>query len=157
MLDRIATLSNLRKRRVLYPEEDISCQLCKEQEEETVAHLFLKCKFADSVWSMIKEWLELNFQDAENLKDGLINFANSKVVSMQKEWIMIWHGTLWFLWKARNDLLFNGKISSMVETFETIKWNNWFWLSSKFSFRGSFNSGDWENFPKETLKNEASR
>lgn len=49
LLDKIATLPNLKKRGALYVEAETFCRLCEAKMDETPVHLFTKCDFAKSV------------------------------------------------------------------------------------------------------------
>jgi hypothetical protein len=87
------------------------CVFC--QHNETIKHLFFKCNFARSIWSVI--------QMASNL------YPPSDVANMFGNWlwgidnkyrILISVGAqalIWLLWLCRNDLIFNGKNYSPLQ------------------------------------------
>ncbi|KAJ0920544.1 hypothetical protein HanRHA438_Chr05g0242541 [Helianthus annuus] len=51
----------------------------------------------------------------------------------------------WFLWKARNDLRFNGKRCNVEEVFSEVRLVSYFWFKCRAK-NGSFDWGDWCKF-----------
>lgn len=43
---------------------------------------------------------------------------------MRKGFWLIWHATIWVLWKYRNDQIFNDKVAVDLEIFWITKINN---------------------------------
>lgn len=46
---------------------------------------------------------------------------------------LIWHATVWGLWKARNDRVFNGRNPDVEEIVEEIKVWSWRWSLDRIS------------------------
>ncbi|KAL8478305.1 hypothetical protein ACS0TY_030278 [Phlomoides rotata] len=68
---RLLTKESLRRRGIIQENEDITCRLCGE-EEENVIHLFFKCKFAFRVWWNIYQWIGVSMVPHESPIEHLI-------------------------------------------------------------------------------------
>jgi hypothetical protein len=100
LMDRIPLKANLRRRNILAPGEPCICVLCGERE---TSHLFLHCEVALLIWRKVLDWLEINFITPQNL---LVHFVcwNGEVNPRKfwKAFWLIWHATIWMIWKERN-------------------------------------------------------
>lgn len=117
LLDRLATLSNLKKRNILFQDESVKYRLCESNEEESAAHLFVQCCVAKAVWIKIQNWLDICAHWSEDLAKDILMFANTVTAKSKESWLLVWHGTLWFLWKARNSLIFFQKKTECCRNF----------------------------------------
>lgn len=151
LLDRIATLPNLQRRRILGEEESVACRLCNTQEDESVLHLFFNCNFAKTVWIRVFSWLDLQPFAAGSGVDWLETFASMSLPKSNRAWLAVFHGTIWLLWKARNELIFTGSAPSANDIFEKLKLNLWLWFKNRGLFRSLTQFCDWERFPSEVL------
>lgn len=152
ILDRLPTRPNLKRRHILNEEEEVWCPLCEDNKEETVAHLFLECTFAEKVWKLVALWIgtDLNFSD-----EVLVSMSNfSKKVSRKKReiWMLFWHGAVWYIWKARNQAIFYGSKFSTEETFESLRFNLWTWFKEKDLILPGYKQTDWDRFPSDILQ-----
>jgi len=113
LLDRIPTWLNLSRRHALPSEVPLSCVLC-ERDVETMNHLFMHC--------------ENMFITPHNL---FIHWECWNAVSSNKKLTrglrLIWHATIWLIWKARNDKIFNTKDMEVSKLVEDIKVLSWRW------------------------------
>lgn len=106
LLNRVPTKLNLALRKVLGPEDSKLCVLCNRLDESST-RLFLHCEVASLVWSKLMWWLENFFIIPPNLFvhrecwNGGVRIKNVK-----KGLNLIWHATIWVLWKTRNDKIF---------------------------------------------------
>jgi len=96
--------------------------------DETEVHLFLHCEEVQRVWKKLMCWLNCNFIVPNNLLVHLECW--SKEVSTKKlrqGFWLIWHATLWEIWKARNEIIFNNGTFDVEEVVENIKVLSWSW------------------------------
>jgi hypothetical protein len=127
--DRLPTKVNLARRGVLGREVEVKCVWCNHDPEAT-NHLFLHCKVAHRVWIEIFKWLGVMIVMPPNMMilfDILSNSVNSK--NLRRGVRLVWHTTVWALWLARNDVIFNGKVKEPLEIVEEIKVTSWRWSS----------------------------
>lgn len=129
--NRVPTKDNLALRNVLSPETSTLCVLCTRQEESS-RHLFLHCEVARLVWLGLMAWMGSAFLIPPNLfvhwYCWMGEVTNKKLV---KGLGLIWHTTIWFLWKARNDKIFNNTTFEVDEIVEKIKVMSWRWLLTR--------------------------
>jgi hypothetical protein len=80
---------------------------------ETSSHLFLHCNSAISVWYDIFRWLGIVIIIPHNLNVLFKMFrGTAKNNKARQGFLMIWHATLWSIWKARNNTIFaNGSFN----------------------------------------------
>ena len=132
ILNRIPTRSNLALRHVLAQGEVTTCVMCGHG-NETTSHLFLHCDVASLIiWRKVFDWLEVNFITPQDL---LVHFAcwSDEVNSrrLRKAFWLIWHATLWMIWKERNARIFKNQMRSFEEVVDDIKAVSWFWSLSR--------------------------
>jgi len=131
LLDRIPTKVNLARRRILPEEASNRCVFC-DQAGETSSHLFLYCVWTFHVWSLVCGWLEINSITPQTLFqhfecwNGVIGRKR-----LRKGFWLVWHASLWVIWKARNDRIFNNLIKEPSEIAEEIKVLSWRWFLSR--------------------------
>jgi hypothetical protein len=93
---------------------------------ETTSHLFLHCPCAMKIWSSIFNWLGVEIvipHTISSLFEILRGVARN--VKVRKGYLMIWHATLWSIWKARNSAIFsagNFLPNAIVEDIKVLSW-----------------------------------
>jgi len=98
----IPTRENLYKRKLL---PDPICSLCNTC-PETTEHLFLLCKWTKNIWKDPRLNLTCNPNSITWIDKWLMeNFAGTRDLP-EKELVAT---VLWFVWKARNNLIFRAK------------------------------------------------
>ncbi|PNX60666.1 hypothetical protein L195_g052047 [Trifolium pratense] len=83
---------------------------------------FLFCEFAAQIWNAIFRWLGLVIVIPTNfflLFDCLTGAACNKKV--RKGYVLIWHTTIWRLWKSRNEIIFSNGIKDPDKIIDKIK------------------------------------
>jgi len=142
LLDCIPTRSNLAICNILNPDAPLVCVLC-DRRAETSAHLFLHCEVTSMIWWGVLNWLEFNFIIPPNL---FVHFEcwNSEASSkrLKKGAWLIWHATLWLIWKERNEMIFNNQRKKVEEIVDEIKAVSWFWALSRLKI-ASFLFYEW--------------
>jgi zinc-binding in reverse transcriptase len=100
--DALPTMHNLHKRM-----NSISprCQRCGS-EDEYLMHMLFYCFMSRAVWYMSPLWLKVNFLPMV-LKDAMLTITQI----LDHGSIILFCFTLWSLWKARNDYIFDGILS----------------------------------------------
>ena len=115
----------LLRRRNMYL-EDYSCVFCASAEDETIAHLFLHCPFAQDCWNSINllvlpSWSP--FTAFEYLKQQL-------AVPFFMEIIIL---LFWSIWITRYNFIFNGIQPSTLNSWRQLLHLNLPWLSREQS------------------------
>jgi hypothetical protein len=71
-------------------------------------------------------WMQFNFITPPNF--GIHFNCWSSVMRLKKlrkgAWV-IWHAVIWIVWKVRNDMIFNNKVSGVDEMVEQVKVIAW--------------------------------
>ncbi|KAL8539947.1 hypothetical protein ACS0TY_001524 [Phlomoides rotata] len=138
--EKMATTDNLVKRGMTLNDEEKTCHLCMEKEENT-RHIFFECKVSFIIWSSILNWLGIPMalhtcptihflQFGECLERG----AKAKAAST------IWIGTVWSLWNLRNEVVFNKVTINVEREINKIKINVWHWISTQELRLANFNT-----------------
>jgi len=151
LLDRIPTRLNLRRRNALPQEVSLTCVMCIGA-IESANHLFLHCPRASSVWFEVMVWIDNVFILPPNLFDHWscwnAGVYNKKIVKGIR---LIWHATIWLIWKARNDIIFNNKACEVMTIVKEIKLLSWRWSLERLKIPGCLYY-EWCWNPKECLK-----
>jgi len=137
LLYRTPTRVNLAKIHVLEVDASHSFVLCGG-EEETAKHLFLHCEMVAKVWLKVFNWVNVHFITPLNLfwhLDCWSNEVTSK--KLRKGFWLIWHVTIWVIWKERNDSIFYGDIKIVDEIVDEIKTLSWVWSINRLKI-GAF-------------------
>lgn len=150
-MNRLATLTNLKKRNILFPEESKNCRCYDAGISESAEHLFIHCVVAQTVWRKIQTWLKIHLDLTGDLETDILSFAAALPSKSKETWMVIWHGTLWYIWKDRNSSIFSGIILNAEEIFDMIKWNTWNWLQGRSLIRRLALRSDWDLFPLDCL------
>ncbi|GFZ21489.1 similar to CYCLIN D3;2 [Actinidia rufa] len=92
--------------------DDRLCPLCRS-EDETVDHLFFRCRVGGQIWAQIKAWLGITraMQTIKASVKWLIKEARGTGLQAKIKEISL-ACTVYHLWEARNQRIFEGKIKS---------------------------------------------
>jgi hypothetical protein len=127
LYDRLPSKSNLRNRGVVQFQQNQNCIWCGDC-PETGIHLLMHCNFAQEVWRKVCNWLRVELVIPPNFFIFFLCFMEAAVNDkVQKGFLLIWHTTLWLLWKVRNGLIFNNVSKSTKEVFEEVRVTTWKW------------------------------
>jgi hypothetical protein len=125
--NRLPTKVNLLYRGIQVNGGSTSCVHCLGREEDA-SHLFLLCDFASNVWKAIFRWLGLVIVMPPNivvLYDCFVAAAGSK--KMRSGYSLIWHASVWFIWRSRNKIIFSNGVLDLGEVVEAIILASWRW------------------------------
>jgi hypothetical protein len=132
LLNRIQTKDNLFKRRMLQANQ-LMCVMCN-QTSESANHLFLHYDVAAKVWYEINRWLGFYLVIPPNL---FLSFAMWTTWGMNKfvkaGLRLIWCVSIWVLWRARNDCVFNVDVVNSMVIIDTIKLLSWQWFIGRLA------------------------
>lgn len=107
----LSTRANLQQRGLLQHTTCIRCGAL-----ETVAHIFFHCEFARKIWSSTLFKLQFESSDFDEFPEALralkeaICLPPVGVLSNLFPWVY------WYIWSARNQLIFEGRIVSPDDT-----------------------------------------
>ncbi|XP_076898944.1 uncharacterized protein LOC143552673 [Bidens hawaiensis] len=143
-LDRLPTSAELTKRGMIL--QDINCPLCGDYTESS-AHLFTACIFALEMWDRVASWYGLPPLYAFEVRDLL---SLTKGLKLQKHETRTVHGivitTLWCIWIARNEMVFQRKKVKVVDVIAKIKASSFFWIRNRSKFK-CIEWKDWYDSP----------
>jgi hypothetical protein len=115
------------------------CTFCDE--EETIEHLFLKCKFASLIWRVVH--FTFNMPPPSNIKNMFGNWLNGVSKSAKARIRIGVCALVWAIWNCRNDIIFNNaNISPFMQVINrTSHWiTSWAFLLPEDQ-RGYMDSG----------------
>nr|KAJ0223035.1 hypothetical protein LSAT_V11C200066810 [Lactuca sativa] len=114
--------------------ESTTCKYCNH-EEECGDHILVQCPFARLVMKWVFKWCGIH-TDPFNTIAEVLNFATGWGNCPKKRRILqvICYGTLWSIWRARNDRLFNNQRISHTLLADRIKFIVFTWIKFKRTF-----------------------
>ncbi|XP_023732432.1 uncharacterized protein LOC111880257 [Lactuca sativa] len=103
--NKIASSDALQKRGILL--ESSLCGACREA-EETGDHLLVACPLVKVIYPSIYNWCNIQVTEFQSV-NNMIEFASKwgNCPKKRKMLTTILFGTLWCIWRARNDRIFN--------------------------------------------------
>jgi hypothetical protein len=129
--NRIPTRVNLMHRGIELHEGVVDCVHCQGMEEVS-SHLFLFCDFALKVWKSIFRWLGLVIIIPPNIFVLFECFTGaSRFKQMRCGLSLIWHATIWALWRSRNNVIFSNGVIEVEKVVDEIKLLSWRWGLSR--------------------------
>ncbi|KAM0001061.1 putative reverse transcriptase zinc-binding domain-containing protein [Helianthus debilis subsp. tardiflorus] len=117
-LNRIPTVEALEKRGMVLIDD--GCNFCNEN-LDSVSHIFTACPLALGVWEKISFWCRIPKFFVFSFRDLVeIHKVGDRSLAERKALHGIVISTCWVLWKARNNLRFNGISSNVDEVFSEV-------------------------------------
>ena len=111
--------------------QDLLCPWCRTR-DETEMHILVDCLIAAMVWDCIGSWCRIPPIFAFGIKDLLQVYKTFPGCKMKKK---IVHGivvvSMWAIWKARNETVFNGKEPSVERIVSTVKSMSFLWVKNR--------------------------
>jgi mannosylglycoprotein endo-beta-mannosidase len=81
--------------------------------EESIAHVFIHCNVAVTVWQHISKWLGLSFFMTVKVQQHFLKFGDLVKEKINKRFRrLVWFATMWCLWRSRNNIIFRGDMST---------------------------------------------
>jgi hypothetical protein len=149
LLDRAPTRDNLRRRGVVSMEGAL-CPLCNE-EVETACHLFLHCRKTAMIWYDLYRWLGVVSVLSPSVPMSyavMVGCGSNK--KRRKGFSIIWLASLWVLWNARNDVVFNNALFDGPKVVDSIKRVSWQWFVNNTA-KGPVLLYEWEWEPGDCM------
>jgi hypothetical protein len=127
LYDRIPTRSNLEARGVVCSDKPWECLGCVGKVENS-SHLFLHCPSAMKIWCEVFSWLGVVIVIPPSISILFeVVRGSAKNDRIRKGFILIWHATLWSIWKARNSAIFSVGSFRPNVIVDEIKVLSWKW------------------------------
>jgi hypothetical protein len=146
MLHRLPTRVNLFRRGVITA-SSLACYVWCGGEMESESHLFTTCTVAVDVWRAVYSWLGVCTVVPGNIFQSFESFGYPfKCKKRAKGLILIWQTVIWCLWKARNSIIFEGKVQRIYDIVEAIKRRSLEWFTAR-KFAGVCMLYEWEKAP----------
>lgn len=118
--DRVASRSVL-SRNLIQEGQDVVYPHCSLH-SETACHLFLHCQFSLQVWSGILEWWHISWVCPRSLLNLWVWWVENSFKNWEKHlWETTFFATIWLIWLARNNLVFNGVVPKAKDIENLIK------------------------------------
>ncbi|XP_076902775.1 uncharacterized protein LOC143557627 [Bidens hawaiensis] len=128
-LDRVPVRALLVKRGIMVGEVD--CPACGES-DETTEHVFISYGLAQVVRQAITLWCKVPQISAFNIRDVLDLYKYTKFPKRKVKFFhVVCLASLWFLWKARNEMLFNSHAGTVERVVGDIKALSFLWVKSR--------------------------
>lgn len=127
---RIKSSDWLLKIGVLNPNASTLCVFCKF-EVETMNHVLLYCHLIWRVWSDIVKWWNLFWVIPGSMDEFLQWWSDIRYkVQMNKIWKVVPLAMLWFVWKLKNECVFNEAKPDFADFTELVKVKAALWAKS---------------------------
>ncbi|XP_071712948.1 uncharacterized protein [Rutidosis leptorrhynchoides] len=110
----------LAKRCILPASQSTLCVWCMV-EVETIDHLLLHCKWSTCIWKDLFRWWSIRWVIPRTVSDFSYDWYFGMGVKASKFWKMIGPATIWAIWMARNDIMFNVKFLCQSTLVRNIK------------------------------------
>lgn len=149
-LDRIPTLDNFLKRKVIPSPEAAGCKFCL-QELETCSHLLFTCPLVHNVWCACFKWLGFSTVLPLDPKSHYLQFQfGSK--SQNQCLSSIWLAVLWSVWLFRNEVIYRSTVVNLSHILEMVKLRSWQWCKAG---RDGFGNSlvEWHTSPMLCIQN----
>ncbi|XP_071713556.1 uncharacterized protein [Rutidosis leptorrhynchoides] len=133
------------RRHILSHSHSPLCGWCNP-EVETIEHLLLHCSWSHKVWSALFQWWNLRWVMPNSILNFSADWYHDMGIGDKKFWRLIGPATLWAIWIARNDFIFNGNYTCWTSIFRSIKLKVFLWAST-FKLCYSHQSYVWDYNP----------
>ena len=121
---RVLTLDQLKRRGMTFANR---CFMC-EEEEETIDHLLIHCKFAKMLWDLLLSIVGISWVFPNTILHTLIAWQGAAVGKKRKKiWLAAPLCLFWNLWRARNRLVFENEAPSVQRIKANFVTNLWSW------------------------------
>lgn len=103
---------------------ETTCTLCNTGFEDR-NHLFIKCVYTNRVWTLLQDWINMNFQlpisDDWTLADWWQLARNHFRTSYRKSFDSLFLMVCWFIWKEQNGTVFEYRFEVAEQLVNDIK------------------------------------
>ena len=105
------------------------CFMC-EEEEETIDHLLIHCKFAKVLWDLFLSIVGISWVFPHSVLNNLLAWQGASVGKKRKKiWLAAPLCLFWNIWRARNRLVFENEVPNAQRTKASFVTNLWSWAN----------------------------
>jgi hypothetical protein len=144
--NRLPTKDNLIRRMVLHQEDNDCVGGCGSP--ETAVHIILQCDFFGIMWQLIYKWVGISFISPDLVVDHFYHFGHLAGLPRYTYiyFQVIWHSTVWVIWKERNNRVFKHKAQDLIKLLDYVRFMSFSWLKAKL-LSSAFSYNDWWRNP----------
>ena len=125
--------------------EDL-CLWCHEH-VESIFHPLLHCQWTNTIWKNLFLWWGVEWVLPQTFHQFVRDWNEGMSPWLSKGWKLVGPCTIWYVWLARNNLVFNNKVTCWSDTVTRIKHKSFQWaLDSKM-----FSSNDFHMWMSQLL------
>ena len=123
---KVLTLDQLKRRGMTFANR---CFMC-EEEEETIDHLLIHCKFAKMLWDLFLSIVGISWVFPHSVLHTLLAWQGATVGKKHKQiWLAAPLCLFWNLWRARNRLVFENEVPFAQRIKANFVTNLWSWAN----------------------------
>ena len=123
---KVLTLDQLKRRGMTFANR---CFMC-EEEEETIDHLMIHCKFTKMLWDLILSIVGISWVFPQSVIHTLLAWQGAAVGKKRKKiWFAAQQCLFWNIWRARNRLVFENEVPSTQRIKANFVTNLWTWAN----------------------------
>ncbi|KAF1891499.1 hypothetical protein Lal_00012388 [Lupinus albus] len=105
----------------------------------------------ENVWQSIFNWLGISFALPLSPITHYSSFLGvAKNKKCWKTWSIIWLATMWALWLARNDVVFNNSKPTILQILNSVKVKSWLWTKAQHE-KDHIPFQDWTSKPLDCI------
>ncbi|KAI9160300.1 hypothetical protein LWI28_006964 [Acer negundo] len=98
------------------------CPFCKSS-EETINHIFIKCKWSLRLWSTCLSWWEILACLPEKLNEWMDCWqVLCQAAKSIRVWMVAFHAIYWSIWDIRNEVVFKQGVTVIDRAVEMVIW-----------------------------------
>ncbi|XP_071705224.1 uncharacterized protein [Rutidosis leptorrhynchoides] len=112
---------------------DDKCGWCLEH-AESIDHLLLHCSWTFKLWEALFNWWNISWVMPSSMVKFALDWHYGMGVKASKFWSLIGPASLWTIWIARNEVVFNGRYSCWASVVNRIKIKVFQWLEASKVF-----------------------
>jgi len=129
--NRLPTKDKLIRRMVLRQDDNNCVGGCGSP--ETAVHFILRHDTFGSLWHLIYKWVGISFISPDLVTDHFHHFGHLTGLSRYTHSYLqvIWHSTVWVIWKERNNRIFTNKAQDLIKLLDYVKFLSFSWLKAK--------------------------
>ncbi|XP_071740203.1 uncharacterized protein [Rutidosis leptorrhynchoides] len=114
-------------RHCLRDETDDKCGWCGDY-VESIDHLLLHCSWSFKVWRALFNWWNISWTMPSSILEFSSDWCYGMGIKVGRFWRLISPATIWSIWNARNELVFNASYICWAVTVNRIKAKVFQWL-----------------------------
>jgi glutathionyl-hydroquinone reductase len=101
-----------------------------------------------SLWHLIYKWVGISFISPDMVTDHFHHFGHLAGLPRYSHIYLkvIWHSTVWVIWKERNNRIFKNKAQDLIKLLDYVKFMSFSWLKPKL-LTTAFSYNDWWRNP----------